>query len=179
MTIRYVPACQAEWTRRRRVHLTPMIYSPGSRSLTTAQTCAEGMEIYVDPPNWRPRVVTIRSPSGSAKPNNSPCLRHSVVSDNVGVTRRPSKDRRAEILKGLVASLFGNSLRSFRPFLADGRRIAAAAGLSLNFPSLDAITPFDLDAWDGKWDSYRWSLLYGRPILRTGRQRSCGNENGA
>jgi hypothetical protein len=51
---------------------------------------------------------------------------------------------------GLVASLFGNSLRSCRPFLSDGLRIAAAAARSLNFPSLDAITPFDLDAWDGK-----------------------------
>jgi hypothetical protein len=75
-----------------------------------------------------------------------------------------------------VAPLFGNSLRSFRTFLADGLGVAAAAARGLNFPPLDTVTPFDLDARDRKRDSYRGPLLDGGPILRTGRQRSCGDE---
>jgi hypothetical protein len=93
-----------------------------------------------------------------------------------GLQRRSGNEKNARRGIGgrsqgrLVASLFGNRLRSFRPFLSDGLRIAAAAARRLHFPSLDAITPFDLDVWDWKWDNYRGSLLNYGPILRTGRQ---------
>jgi hypothetical protein len=54
--------------------------------------------------------------------------------------------------------------------------ILAASARSLNFSPLSAITPVDLDARDRKRDSYRWPLFDGGPILRSGRQRSCGDE---
>jgi hypothetical protein len=76
--------------------------------------------------------------------------------------------------KWSVASLFGNGLRSFRTFLANGFGVAAASARSLNFSPLNAITPFDLDARDR--NSYRRPLFDGGPILRSGRQRSRGDE---
>ena len=88
------------------------------------------------------------------------------------------RDWRAEFQQvGSVTSLFGNGLRSFRTFLANSLRVAAAAARSLNFPPLHAVAPFDLDAWHGKWGSYRRPLFDDGPILGAGRQRSCGDEH--
>jgi hypothetical protein len=114
------------------------------------------LEIYVGRPNWLP----------TANPKTAQLLAVSRFSEDVE-GRNARRGIGGQKFRCLVASLFGNSLRSFRPFLSDGLRIAAAAARSLNFASLDAITPFDLDAWHGKWDSYGGSLLNDRPILRT------------
>jgi hypothetical protein len=88
---------------------------------------------------------------------------------DVSHRKRPPKDRRAWFRQSWsVASLFGNSLRSFRSFFTDGLGVAAAPARSLNFSPLNAITPFDLDARDRKRDSDRWPLFDGGPILRSG-----------
>jgi hypothetical protein len=60
--------------------------------------------------------------------------------------------------------------------LANDRGVAAATARSLNFPPLNAITPFNLDARDRKRDSYGGPLFDRGPILRYGRQRSRGDE---